>query len=152
MGRGGSQSAGEAWAAWRLTEEGPLVVHADALDAVRHVEVAEGGHVLEEHLQVEVREELLHVQREDVVLPGTAGCPVRGRLYCVCIVGAPRQGPPPPTGLSRPGGQKVPRDRRAAPSTEPRGSAEAPGRRCGSRAAAAVSTRLHMPWRWRAFS
>ena len=38
-------------------------MHADALDAVGHVEVAEGGRVLEEHLQVEVREELLHLLR-----------------------------------------------------------------------------------------
>ena len=38
-------------------------MRADALDAVGHVKVAEGGHVLEEHLQVEMREELLHLGR-----------------------------------------------------------------------------------------
>ena len=40
---------------------GALVLHADVLDAKGHVEVAEGGDVLEEHLHVEVREEL-HVR------------------------------------------------------------------------------------------
>ena len=49
-------------------EQRALVVHPDLLDAVRHVEVAERRHVLEDHLEVEVREELLEVEREDVVL------------------------------------------------------------------------------------